>query len=44
MIEQKSIYRIEADGSEQVLSDFRMAVEEGFILRAGKRRFVKLVC
>ncbi len=43
MIEQKSIYRVEADGSEMVLADFRMRVEEDFILRAGKRRFVKLV-
>ncbi|GAB4422820.1 MAG: tyrosine--tRNA ligase [Turneriella sp.] len=43
MIEQKSIYRLEADGSEQVLTDFKMAVENGFILRAGKRRFVKLI-
>jgi tyrosyl-tRNA synthetase len=44
MVEQKSIYRVDADGSEQVLTDFKMAVNEGFILRAGKRRFVKLVC
>lgn len=43
MIDQKSIYRVEADGSEQVLTDFKMAVNEGFILRAGKRKFVKLV-
>ncbi len=43
MIEQKSIYRVEADGSETVLTDFKMAVDEGFILRAGKRKFVKLV-
>ncbi|MFZ5628039.1 MAG: tyrosine--tRNA ligase [Spirochaetota bacterium] len=43
MIEQKSIYRVEADGSEQVLTDFKMAVENGFILRAGKRKFVKLI-
>ncbi|MFO1479816.1 MAG: tyrosine--tRNA ligase [Turneriella sp.] len=43
MIEQKSIYRVEADGSEQVLEDFKMPVNEGFILRAGKRKFVKLI-
>ncbi len=43
MIEQKAIYRVEADGSEQVLEDFKMPVNEGFILRAGKRKFVKLV-
>ena len=43
MIEQKAIYRVAADGSEQVLEDFKMPVNEGFILRAGKRKFVKLV-
>jgi len=43
MIEQKAIYRVEEDGSEQVLTDFKMPVNEGFILRAGKRKFVKLV-
>lgn len=43
MIEQKSIYRVETDGSEQVLTDFKMSVEAGFILRAGKRKFVRLV-
>ena len=43
MVEQKSIYRVEADGSEVVLVDFKMAVSEDFILRAGKRKFVKLI-
>jgi len=43
MIEQKAIYRVEEDGSEQALADFKMPVNEGFILRAGKRKFVKLV-
>lgn len=42
MIEQKSIYRVEADGSETVLTDFKLLVNEDFILRAGKRKFVKL--
>lgn len=42
MIEQKSIYRIEGD-AETVLTDFKMPVNEDFILRAGKRKFVKLV-
>lgn len=42
MIEQKSIYRIEGE-SETVLTDFKMTVNEDFILRAGKRKFVKLV-
>lgn len=43
MVEQKSVYRVGADGSEVVLGDFKMAVTEDFILRAGKRKFVKLV-
>lgn len=43
MVEQKSIYRVEADGSELALTDFKMAVSENFILRAGKRKFVQLV-
>jgi len=42
MIEQKSVYRIEGD-EEIVLADFKMPVNEDFILRAGKRKFVKLV-
>lgn len=42
MIEQKSIYRIDGE-TETVLADFKMAVNEDFILRAGKRKFVKLV-
>jgi len=42
MIEAKSIYRIGADGSELPLTDFKMPVSEDFILRAGKRKFVKL--
>lgn len=42
MIEQKSIYRIETDGSENALTDFKMPVTEEFILRAGKRKFVRL--
>ncbi|MBX3721262.1 MAG: tyrosine--tRNA ligase [Turneriella sp.] len=42
MIEQKSIYRIEGE-NETVLTDFKMTVNEDFILRAGKRKFVKLV-
>jgi tyrosyl-tRNA synthetase len=43
MIEQKSIYRVEPDGSETVLADFKMPVSEDFILRAGKRKFVKII-
>lgn len=43
MIEQRAIYRVEADGSEAALTDFKLAVNEDFILRAGKRKFVKLV-
>ena len=43
MIDQKSIYRVETDGSEAALTDFKMAISEDFILRAGKRKFVKLV-
>lgn len=42
MIEQKSIYRIEPDGSETVLTDFKMPVSDEFILRAGKRKFIRL--
>lgn len=42
MVEQNSIYRIDGD-VETVLTDFKMAVEEGFVLRAGKRKFVKLI-
>jgi len=43
MIEQKSIYRVEADGSETVLGDYKAAVAESFILRAGKRKFIRLI-
>lgn len=43
MVEQRAIYRVEADGSEVALTDFKMVVNEDFILRAGKRKFVKLV-
>ncbi len=42
MIDAKSIYRIDGE-AETVLSDFKMPVNEDFILRAGKRKFVKLV-
>lgn len=42
MIDAKAIYRIDGE-SETVLNDFKMPVNEDFILRAGKRKFVKLV-
>ena len=42
MIDAKSIYRIDGE-NETVLTDFKMPVNEDFILRAGKRKFVKLV-
>jgi tyrosyl-tRNA synthetase len=42
MIEAKSIYRLDGE-NETVLGDFKLAVTEDFILRAGKRKFVKLV-
>ncbi len=43
MVEQKSIYRVEPDGSETVLADYKMPISEDFILRAGKRKFVKII-
>ncbi len=43
MVEQKSIYRVEPDGSEKVLADYKMPISEDFILRAGKRKFVKII-
>lgn len=43
MIEQRAIYRVEADGSEVALTDYKIPVSEDFILRAGKRKFVRLV-
>jgi tyrosyl-tRNA synthetase len=44
MIEQKSIYRIDAGGEQEtVLADFKHQPDENFILRAGKRKFVRLI-
>ncbi|MBS0617539.1 MAG: tyrosine--tRNA ligase [Spirochaetes bacterium] len=43
MIEQKSIYRVDTDGSETAMDDYKVTVTESFILRAGKRKFIRLV-
>ncbi|MCS6971863.1 MAG: tyrosine--tRNA ligase [Turneriella sp.] len=44
MIEQGAIYRIGEDGSEEPLTDYKLALSGDWILRAGKRRFVRLKC
>ncbi|MBV6494283.1 MAG: Tyrosine--tRNA ligase [Turneriella sp.] len=43
MVEQNSIYRVDESGNEEVLTDFKMPIREGFILRAGKRKFLRIV-